>query len=303
MANTVDKVLAIAKAEVGYLEKKNGDARYLYDKRANAGYNNYTKYGKEMHEIYPAIMDYPAAWCDCFVDWCVYKAYGVATAKSLLDGNFDDYTVASALMYKNHNAWYTNNPKVGDQVFFKNSNGGICHTGLVIAVDNLYIHTIEGNTSAELGVVANGGGVSQKKYALNYSRIAGYGRPKYDTSTSSTSSNTTVNTPTISSNASYTKKQFIKDVQKAIGAKVDGIAGPETLSKTITVSKSKNRKHAVVKPIQKYLNKIGYNCGIADGIAGAKFDAAVKAYQKANGCVIDGEITAKCTTWKKLLGL
>ena len=84
---------------------------------------------------------------------------------------------------------------------------------------------------------------------------------------------------------------------------MDGIAGPETLSKTITVSKSKNRKHAVVKPIQKYLNKIGYNCGIADGIAGAKFDAAVKAYQKANGCVADGEITARNKTWKKLLGL
>ena len=300
MANTVDKVLAIAKAEVGYLEKKNGDARYLYDKRANAGYNNYTKYGKEMHEIYPAVMDYPAAWCDCFVDWCFYKAYGVATAKSLLDGNFDDYTVASALMYKNHNAWYTNNPKVGDQVFFKNSYGGICHTGLVIAVDNLYVHTIEGNTSAALGVVANGGGVAQKKYALNYNRIAGYGRPKYDKGNSNTN---TVIEPVSSNSVKYTKKQFIKDVQKAIGASIDGIAGPETLSKTVTVSKSKNKKHAVVRPIQNYLNALGYNCGVADGEAGPKFDAAVKAYQKANGCVADGEITARNKTWKKLLGL
>ena len=300
MANTVDKVLAIAKAEVGYLEKKNGDARYLYDKRANAGYNNYTKYGKEMHEIYPAVMDYPAAWCDAFVDWCFYKAYGVATAKSLLDGNFDDYTVASALMYKNHNAWYTNNPKVGDQVFFKNSYGGICHTGLVIAVDNLYIHTIEGNTSAALGVVANGGGVAQKKYALNYNRIAGYGRPKYDKGNSNTN---TVVEPVHTNSVKYTKKQFIKDVQKAIGAKVDGIAGPETLSKTVTVSKKKNKKHAVVRPIQNYLNALGYNCGVADGEAGPKFDAAVKAYQKANGCVADGEITARNKTWKKLLGL
>ena len=300
MANTVDKVLAIAKAEVGYLEKKNGDAKYLYDKRANAGYNNYTKYGKEMHEVYPSVMDYPAAWCDAFVDWCFYKAYGVATAKSLLDGNFDDYTVASALMYKNHNAWYTNNPKVGDQVFFKNSYGGICHTGLVIAVDNLYIHTIEGNTSAALGVVANGGGVAQKKYALNYNRIAGYGRPKYDKGNSNTN---TVVEPVQSNSVKYTKKQFIKDVQKATGASVDGIAGPETLSKTVTVSKSKNKKHAVVRPIQNYLNALGYNCGVADGEAGPKFDAAVKAYQKANGCVADGEITARNKTWKKLLGL
>ena len=33
------------------------------------------------------------------------------------------------------------------------------------------------------------------------------------------------------------------------------------------------------------------------------FDAAIKAYQKANGCVADGEITARKNTWKKLLGM
>ena len=99
----------------------------------------------------------------------------------------------------------------------------------------------------------------------------------------------------------YSHMQFVKDVQKAIGAKVDGIAGNETLSKTVTVSKTKNNKHAVVKPIQKYLNSIGYNCGVVDGIAGTKFDGGVKAFQKANGCIADGEITAKNRTWKKLL--
>ena len=107
-----------------------------------------------------------------------------------------------------------------------------------------------------------------------------------------------------SSNTTYTKTQFIKDVQSAIDAKVDGIAGSETLSKTITVSKTKNNKHAVVKPIQKYLYILGYTeIGEADGIAGTKFDTAVKAYQKAHGCVVDGEITAKANTWKSLLGL
>ena len=108
---------------------------------------------------------------------------------------------------------------------------------------------------------------------------------------------------TVTSTATYTKTQFIKDVQTAIGAKVDGIAGAETLSKTITVSKTKNNKHAVVKPIQKYLNVLGYNCGSVDGIAGAKFDVAIKSYQKAKGCVADGEITAQKNTWKFLLGL
>ena len=106
--------------------------------------------------------------------------------------------------------------------------------------------------------------------------------------------------------ATYTLKQFVKDVQKACGAAVDGIAGEETLSKTVTLSESKNRKHAAVKAVQKRLYALGYKVvGEADGIAGAKFTEAVKKFQKE---VVgmkkpDGEITAKNTTWKKLLGM
>lgn len=113
------------------------------------------------------------------------------------------------------------------------------------------------------------------------------------------------NTSQVSAESSsiYSHKQFVKDVQSAIGAKVDGIAVTETLSKTITVSRFKNNRHAVVKSIQRYLNALGYNCGTADGIAGAEFDLAVRAYQKANGCIADGEITAKKNTWKSLLRL
>ena len=99
----------------------------------------------------------------------------------------------------------------------------------------------------------------------------------------------------------YTFEEFIRDVQKAIGAKVDGIPGPETLSKTISVSKKKNRKHAIVKPIQRRLAVLGYTkVGKADGIAGILFDNAVKAFQKDNGCVVDGVITAKAKTYRKL---
>lgn len=99
----------------------------------------------------------------------------------------------------------------------------------------------------------------------------------------------------------YSHKDFVKDIQKAIGAKVDGIAGPETLSKTVTVSRYKNNRHAVVKPIQRYLNALGFNCGAVDGTAGKLFEQAVKSYQKANSCVQDGEITARNKTWKNLL--
>lgn len=99
----------------------------------------------------------------------------------------------------------------------------------------------------------------------------------------------------------YTHKNFVKDIQKALGITVDGIAENRTLVKTVTISKSKNNKHPVVKPIQKYLNSIGYNCGNPDGIAGNKFDSAIKIYQNNNGCIADGEITSKMKTWKKLL--
>lgn len=101
----------------------------------------------------------------------------------------------------------------------------------------------------------------------------------------------------------YSLKSFVMDVQRATGAKVDGIAGSETLSKTVTVSAKINRSHAVVKPIQRRLNALGFNCGAVDGIAGQKFTAAVIAYQKSKGAVTDGELTARNRTWQHLLGI
>ena len=101
----------------------------------------------------------------------------------------------------------------------------------------------------------------------------------------------------------YTLIQFIKDVQRATGATVDGIAGPETISKTVTLSAKKNAKHATVLAVQKRLAALGYaEVGKADGIAGPKFTSAVAHFQQDNGCVVDGEITAGAKTWCKLFG-
>ncbi len=99
-------------------------------------------------------------------------------------------------------------------------------------------------------------------------------------------------------------QEFVSLVQTALKAKVDGIPGPETLSKTITISEKENRKHEVVKYLQSYIYKLGYTeIGVSDGIAGPKFTKAVKHYQKDNGCVVDGIITKQNKTWKKLLKL
>jgi peptidoglycan hydrolase-like protein with peptidoglycan-binding domain len=92
---------------------------------------------------------------------------------------------------------------------------------------------------------------------------------------------------------SYTQKEFVEDVQRILGAGVDGIPGPITLSKTITVSRYKNRKHPVVLAIQKRLYAMGYTeVGEADGIAGSCFDKAMKHFQKDFGLYVDGEATA-----------
>lgn len=100
-------------------------------------------------------------------------------------------------------------------------------------------------------------------------------------------------------------EQFVGGVQKACGAKVDYIAGPETLRKTVTVSKTRNRRHPVVRHLQTYLKHLGYPCGPADGIAGDKFDAAVKSFQKkvVGMKTPDGEFTAGKKSWKKILKL
>ena len=217
MANTVDKVIAIAKAEVGYLEKKSNSQ--LDSKTANAGSANYTKYGRDMHKLYPSVMDFPAYWCDAFVDWCFYKAYGVTNAKKLLGGNFDDYTVASCQLYKNKNALDTT-PSVGAQVFFtKNGQVSGCHhTGIVYKVDKTYFYTIEGNTSGASGVVSNGGGVAYKKYSIMaYKGKVLFGHPKYDKKVSNKSNDKKNDSSkkTNSSNTSNTKKKTTKKVADA----------------------------------------------------------------------------------------
>ena len=177
MANMED-MIKVALAEEGYLEKRTNDM--LESKTANAGSNNYTKFGRDM-----GCNGQP--WCDAFVDWCFKKAYGTAEAKALL-GGWSNYTPTSAQYFKNMHQWFTT-PQRGDIIFFKNSQR-ICHTGIVLEVKNGRVYTIEGNTSGGSTLEANGGCVAKKNYPLGYNRIAGYGRPKYSNTPVAVPSNT-----------------------------------------------------------------------------------------------------------------
>ena len=109
-----------------------------------------------------------------------------------------------------------------------------------------------------------------------------------------------------SSDDAYTT--FVRDLQASIGANVDGIAGPETLSKTPTISTSTGWNHKAVKPLQIYLQSLGYDLGSkgVDGKFGAYMKACIKQYQKDVGLASiyqDGIVTARMYTWQKLLKL
>ena len=151
MDKAIEKVILIAKNEIGYLEKKSNSQ--LDSKTANAGSNNHTKYWRD---IKPSYQGQP--WCACFVSWCFMKAFGLETARKLLKHWPYVYCPTMSGLFT-----LNANPKVGDIVIFKH-NGTFTHTGLVTAVVGDRFYTIEGNTSGASGIIANGGGVCAKSY-------------------------------------------------------------------------------------------------------------------------------------------
>lgn len=177
------KVIGIASGEVGYLEKNNNSQ--LDDKTANAGINNNTKYARDLDALsWFNGKKQGFAWCAVFVTWCFYQAYGNAARAMLFQPEKDNCAAGcgSARGYFNRRGRLFNTPEPGDQIFFWSSDmSKISHTGLVIDVDNSCVYTIEGNTSNGTSIIANGGAVCQKRYDLSNKRIAGYGRPDWDT--------------------------------------------------------------------------------------------------------------------------
>ena len=151
MDKAIEKVILIAKNEIGYLEKKSNSQ--LDSKTANAGSNNYTKYWRD---IKPSYQGQP--WCAAFVSWCFMEAFGQEKAKKLLKHWPYVYCPTLGNLFT-RNA----NPKIGDIVIFYR-NGTFAHTGIVTAVIGDRFYTIEGNTSGASGIIANGGGVCAKSY-------------------------------------------------------------------------------------------------------------------------------------------
>ena len=180
MSDKAQKVIAIALGEVGYKEKAtNADLDLA---TANAGTGNWTKYARDLWNAgyYNGNKNgYP--WCDVFVDWCFFQAFG-KTEGQLMECQTGDLGAAvpySAGYYKAQGR-YDRNPKVGDQVFFQ-QGGELVHTGIVVEVNGTSITTVEGNTSNM---------VAKRSYQLTNTYVAGFGHPKYTETSDTTSTGT-----------------------------------------------------------------------------------------------------------------
>ena len=178
----IERVIATARAEIGYIEKATNSQ--LEDKTANAGSGNWTKYAAFLDGL--GVYNFPKngyAWCDMFVDWCYISTFGLSVAMKMTNqpmGGYGAGCTQSAGYYRAVGRFHKGNPQPGDQIFFTNDGGkSMYHTGLVEKVSGGRVYTIEGNTSSTPGVVPNGGMVRDKSYSINYAQIGGYGTPDW----------------------------------------------------------------------------------------------------------------------------
>ena len=208
----IEKLILIAKNEIGYLEKKSNIQ--LDDKTANAGSNNYTKYWRD---IKPSYQGQP--WCAAFVSWCFMKAFGLDKAKKLLKHWPYVYCPTMSELFT-----LNSYPKIGDIVIFYH-NGTFTHTGVVTAVIGDKFYTIEGNTSGASGIIANGGGVCAKSYYNSKLPGTKFCTPDYSLVTSSTETTNTEGgsymfTPeTVKSGDKNTSVLLLQEILRARGFK------------------------------------------------------------------------------------
>lgn len=149
----------------GYLEKKSN--AYLNDFKKNAGYNNYTRFARDVNSWgQPGCQGQP--WCAEYQFWKLVNVLGITKALQIMGGGF--YNCVSITNHAKANGTWYKSPKVGALIIFRNGS----HVGSVRSFNGSVVYTNEGNTSSAAGVVANGGAVRNKSYTINDSAIDGY---------------------------------------------------------------------------------------------------------------------------------
>lgn len=81
--NAIDRVLATARSEIGYIEKATNSQ--LEDKTANPGSNNWNKFAAFLDGlgvVYNGAKN-GYAWCDCFADYCYIYTLGLSIGMAM----------------------------------------------------------------------------------------------------------------------------------------------------------------------------------------------------------------------------
>lgn len=271
------KLVAVARAEVGYHE----------------GADNYNKYADDprITKLYGwNVQNKP--WCCTFVNWCFLQAFDDTGGKMTYGGSAACATQAS---YYRANGAFKTEPEVGDQIFFC-SGGGINHTGLVVEVNGKTIRTVEGNYSDK---------VSLCTYVLGNSVIAGFGRPDWYLIDESERPSIVVEngqivvkpgqkeeTTTVPTSGNAGESGTVKPKEESSGSKEDHSWTLPELSRSITKSNWNVLLQAVLIARRFGCKKYG-----ADGLFGAETQEAVvsarKFYGLKDGVTCDGELWAK----------
>lgn len=279
----------------GYLEKSSDSQ--LDDFTANAGSNNFTRFARD-YKAYTGRNYQGCAWCAMYVSDMFVETFGLEYACKLLCGDLFQYTPTGAGQFKKAKRWVAT-PQVGDVIFFKNSVR-ICHVGIVYAVDESRVYTIEGNTSAVAGMVANGGCVRKKSYALTYANIAGYGRPDYSivSVASLASAQEKLKQALKIAPGNATLEDAQQELKKALKIFVEtpNVSGKynktENYNTTLPTGILLKRGSSGINVgiLQTALNKL-INAGLtADCDFGGATDRMVRAFQKKHGLIVDGEV-------------
>lgn len=269
------KLVSLARSQVGYHEGVNNQNKYADDPRITSlyGWN---------------VQNQP--WCCTFVNWCFLNAFGTIGGQMTYGGSAA--CSAQANLYKANGA-FTQSPAVGDQIFFY-SGGGINHTGIVVEVNGGSIRTVEGNYSDK---------VSLCTYTAGNSVIAGYGRPKWNLAANeAVDENFEV--------ADTSSDAYLNALAGLVGAKPVANNLQPNLQPVASTSKEEN--HSWSPPLLKYdpnnyyeavklgqalLNVHNFDSGKADGYYGAKTMAAVNKARRFYG-IEEENFTVKL--WNKL---
>ena len=313
MSATTDDVLeafAYYIGHGGYVEKKDGDTRYLTraveNFHKNDGDGNYTYMGRLCGIN-------PGAWCAMMVSTAVYEGCGsdLDAAREALWGVWP-YASCGQLWdaapdrAKHWSRWQLDSngrsgssyaPAAGDVIIFTNDGKSRDHTGMIYAVDGDVVYTYEGNS---------GNMARKRSYDTGSSYIYGYVNLNLSGG-SCTEIQLFQRWLGVTADGVYgpvTKKAAIRAHQQYLidtyGAKItaDGVWGPMTYYATRELRQGDDSEDAAIW--QGLLYCAGFDPRMLDGSYGTYTRRATEDFQAAVGLHPTG--VADRYTWARMFG-